>query len=545
MPIRPHPTAPPAAQPNSEELGQQVRRLLAEAQALSARLAALNEIATAIQGTLDSTHILQTLAGQARWLIDYQFCTVALVENSAYQVLALRHNEPPVAQGRYALSEGMIGRALRHRHEIREHQLQPEVGIPDGMQSALIVPLRSGVELIGTLNFFAAAPRQYSLDDLRIAAALAAQLSVSLQNARLHHAAIRARDELHTVLESIGDAVLVLDRSGRIMLLNSALRRLFGVTAAAETLIGKRGLAVVRRTPASRRLIERADLHGLLQQWAADPAQMSTGSLPLSDGRHIEWARSPLVGLGEQHGAVITLRDISARVALEQLRHDMTSLLVHDLRTPLTSILMGLDLMQTYQNEPELYGMAFTTIQSASRQMLEHVNMILDLSRLESGQLDPDRSWELLPPLITTTLAPLQTLAAQAQQQLQTALAPNIPPLRIDRGLIGRVLSNLIGNALKFAPAGGTVTIGAQLQHADDCVEIWVQDEGQGVPSALRSQIFEKYAQVRREDRRRGSGMGLFFCRLAVEAHGGRIGVREGPEGAGSVFWFTLPIDPV
>ncbi len=412
------------------------------------------------------------------------------------------------------------------------------------MQAALIVPLRSGAELIGTLNFFVANPTQYSLDDLRIAAALAAQVSVSLQNARLHNAATQARDELHTVLESIADAAIVLDRNGRILLLNSALRDLFSLVVDARKLSGKRGLAVLQHRVGRGCLIERADLHTLLRRWANDPAQNTTGSLPLTDGRHIEWARAPLVGSGQHQGAVITLRDISARVALEQLRADMTSLLVHDLRTPLTSIMMGLDLMQAYRDEPELYNMAFTTIKSASRQMLDHVNTILDLSRLEVGQLDPDRSWEMLPTLIENTLTPLRTLATQAQQELHMANGVELPPLNLDRGLIGRVLGNLVGNALKFSPAGGKVIVRAQLNATGDLVEVAVHDNGPGIPPALRTQIFEKYAQVRREDRRRGSGMGLFFCRLAVEAHGGQIGVRDAPAGAGSVFWFTLPVLP-
>jgi signal transduction histidine kinase len=201
---------------------------------------------------------------------------------------------------------------------------------------------------------------------------------------------------------------------------------------------------------------------------------------------------------------------------------------------------MGLDLIQTYRDEPELYDLAFNTIQGASRQLLDHVNTILDLSRLESGQLDPERELEAVGPLIAATLTPLHTLAAQARQTLRTAISADVPPLYIDRSLIGRVLSNLVGNALKFAPVGGHVVVGAE-RRGDELVEIWVQDDGPGVPPALRTQIFEKYAQVRREDRRRGSGMGLFFCRLAVEAHGGAIGVREAP-GGGSIFWLTLPI---
>ncbi len=99
MPIRPNSALPPSPTPNPEELGHQVRRLLAEAQALSARLAALNEIATAIQGTLDSEYIFQTLATQSRWLIDFQHCSVALAEGTHYRILALRRDQPPLTGG--------------------------------------------------------------------------------------------------------------------------------------------------------------------------------------------------------------------------------------------------------------------------------------------------------------------------------------------------------------------------------------------------------------------------------------------------------------
>jgi PAS domain S-box-containing protein len=538
MPIRAPITLPPSPQPSSEDLGAQVRRLLAEAQALSARLAALNELTTAIQITLDRTQVFQALANQARWLIDFQHCSIALLDGHSYQVLALQRDQPPIPSGRFPLSHGIIGRALRNRHEIRQLHLAADAAAPPGMQSALIVPLRNGVELIGTLNFFATNPQQYSLDDLRIAAALAAQVSVSLQNARLHAAVSHARDELHTVLESISDGVLVLDGRGRVLLLNSAIRQLFGLAADVE-LSGKRALQLLRSSTTQQ--IDREALIDVLENWATAPEDASTGSIALGNGIHVEWARAPLISTGVHQGAVITLRDISPRVALEKLRADMTSLLVHDLRTPLTSVMMGLDLLNMYRDEPELFDLALFTIRSASRQMLDHVNTILDLSRLESGQLEPDCAPTAITMVIENTLTPLRPLAQQAEQQLSTAIDADLPLLVVDATLIGRVLANLVGNALKFTPTGGSVVVGATRLTAEAQVEIWVRDTGPGIPEALHTQIFEKYGQVRREDRQRGSGMGLFFCRLAVEAHHGQIGVRSAPDG-GSIFWLRLPL---
>jgi signal transduction histidine kinase len=136
-------------------------------------------------------------------------------------------------------------------------------------------------------------------------------------------------------------------------------------------------------------------------------------------------------------------------------------------------------------------------------------------------------------------------LRAQAERDgkvLNVGLAPDLPMTLADAMLIGRVIENLLTNALKFTPMGGTIDLNAERR--GDAILIWVRDDGEGVPPESRALIFEKHYQVRNTDgqpRRTGAGLGLTFCRLAVEAHGGKIGV-EGPADGGSVFFFTLPI---
>ena len=140
-------------------------------------------------------------------------------------------------------------------------------------------------------------------------------------------------------------------------------------------------------------------------------------------------------------------------------------------------------------------------------------------------------------------LAPLQALFTQASQtQFSLDIAPDLPLVEVDVSLIVRVLENLAGNAHKFTQAGWRDhNWRAPERMQAGFVEVFVRDTGVGVPAALREHIFEKYGQVSGEHTRRGTGLGLYFCKLAIESHGGMIGVRVAP-GSGSVFWFTLPI---
>lgn len=133
-----------------------------------------------------------------------------------------------------------------------------------------------------------------------------------------------------------------------------------------------------------------------------------------------------------------------------------------------------------------------------------------------------------------------QVLARDKQQTLCNDVPADLPLVSVDVDLLRRVMQNLIGNAIKFTPARGTVTIGAQVDTADSSwITMSIQDTGTGIPPDLQARLFQKFVAGR--VRGRGSGLGLAFCRLVVEAHGGRIWVESTP-GSGSQFHFTLPL---
>lgn len=506
---------------------------LAEAQALSSRLAALNETTALLIASKTQHELLRTLAQQARWVLDFQHCSLALCDGDGYRLADLAAAGPgPWSEWR-PHDSSVVGRALAQAQAQVVAELSAQDQAPIGMCSALTLPLRRGTELIGVLTFYARHPNHYTLDDLRIAYALSMQVTALIERDRLFETVRQTRDKLETVLESSQDGILVTDTSGRTLLINSALRALLHLPMG--NLEGRHAQELLCLAAP---LIGDPDNLELLARMDDMPDPRPT-TLHLTDGRTIEWSRVALNGGGVLEGYVFSVRNITDRVNLERLREDMLHMLVHDLRTPLTSMRLGLDLIgMVVGKDPEVRELLGTTRQSTG-QLLEQVNTILDVSKLEAGRLDLERSPCDLGQLIPETLQRLAPLAVQNQHQLGCDIPDATPVILADVPLLRRVIENLVGNALKFTPHGGMVLVGVSPSSAHT-LELWVRDSGPGIPTDQHARIFEKYGQVRSANQRAGTGLGLTFCKLVVEAHGGQIGVRNAP-GGGSVFWLTLP----
>jgi len=227
----------------------------------------------------------------------------------------------------------------------------------------------------------------------------------------------------------------------------------------------------------------------------------------------------------------------------EGMRDDLTNMIVHDLRNPLTAITMNLELIGKLVKDPANAINFVVSARSASQRMIDLIDDLLNVGKIEAGELRP-----MLKPLDLATFLPEKASAYAAQVQhdhktiiLELDLA--LPEAKADVGLIGRVIDNLLSNALKYTSPGGRITLGAKQQAGMLCIE--VGDNGEGIPPDYHQRIFDKFIQVTDERGaalRKGTGLGLAFCRLVVEAHGGRIWV-ESEVGQGSRFYFTLPIN--
>lgn len=229
----------------------------------------------------------------------------------------------------------------------------------------------------------------------------------------------------------------------------------------------------------------------------------------------------------------------------QQLRwqDDLVHLLVHDLRTPLQSVLLSVQLSalcgELNHEQSELHSVAEAGVKRTS----ELVQTLLDSTKLEHGQFPIQLQPLHIPVLFQYVISEIQMLAQVSNIQVQQIVREDVPIVWADRTLLERVLTNLIHNAIKFTPAGGQITIAAALHPDGKQIELTVRDTGRGVPAYAQAHIFERLAQVNDDDRRHGSGLGLYFCRLAAEAHGGTIRV-DSELGLGTTFTLALPRTP-
>ena len=218
-------------------------------------------------------------------------------------------------------------------------------------------------------------------------------------------------------------------------------------------------------------------------------------------------------------------------------RDEMLGVVAHDLRNPLNTIVMGASTMlEMLPESPPLLRNHAQIVRRAADRMNRLIQDLLDVRRIESGRLAVDPRPVTVALLVDETLEMLRPLAAAASLELATDLAPELPRVRADSGRILQVFSNLVGNAIKFTPAGGRITIGAT--RLDGEVRFEIADTGPGIPAEQLSHVFGQFWQGLRGDRR-GIGLGLAIAKGIVEAHGGRIWV-ESVVGEGSRFYFTL-----
>jgi signal transduction histidine kinase len=229
---------------------------------------------------------------------------------------------------------------------------------------------------------------------------------------------------------------------------------------------------------------------------------------------------------------------------LQDLRENLTHMIVHDLRSPLTAIMGSLEIMPDFgdftsdETLAELHEMATTN----SQQLLHMINDLLDITKMESGQLVISAVPVNLSSTIEEIKATVVPLARTSEVQLEFNVPQEMPHLKADPDLLRRVLVNLLSNAIKFTPARGRVSLNAE-KAASNVVRVSVTDTGPGIPPEYHAKIFEKFGQVENKLGRKklSTGLGLTFCKMAVEAHGGKISL-DSVVGQGSIFHLDWPI---
>jgi PAS domain S-box-containing protein len=527
-------------------------------------LKTLNDIAATVTSTLDTREVYRLVVQQLSDYFHVEAGSLLLLDEPTGDlefVMTIEGGEEKLAGIRVPAGQGVVGHVVRSRqweivHDVsRDPRFYAKISETTGFptRSILCVPMIAKGRVIGAIELLNKIGGDFDEEEALRLMRMAAFIAVAIENARLFQQVTAGRDRMASILHSTADGILMADMRGDIQLANPLAARICECTE--ESLIGRRIDDVVAELQARAHEVS-------TPAWGQDasaPVQISDLALTGGVHRSVRLLRLPVYDAhNEPRGELLILRDITQERELEQLREDYTSMLVHDLRAPLTSIMNGIMMLQrgivgpVSEQQQELLKIAY----QGSQTMLHLINTLLDISKLEQGQMTLDLKPLPVFSVIDQAVERLHNLASSRHIVIEQRLAPYLPPVEIDGEKIVRVLQNLLDNAIKFSPTQSVVTIGAFLAggsstapgdapvhvpiSGEDYLVVWVQDRGPGIPPAYFQRIFEKFGQVRGR-KVRGTGLGLTFCRLAVEAHGGRIWV-ESVEGSGSVFAFTLPV---
>lgn len=419
------------------------------------------------------------------------------------------------------------------------------------------VPLVADQTVLGVIALQSPEERVYDHSHQQVLQTIAAQAAVALQNAHLYartdKALMRRVQELRHILRTIREGILLLNPRGEILAGNRALATFLGLTEAELT--GPFAASPRSDRPSLSALcgFEPASLQNICRRLTREGGvHRQQITVPGPPPRPVTRTVAPVYDLDDTIvGWLLVFRDLSEERKLSRLREEMTSMLVHDLRSPL-SLVRGALQQVAYINRadaPAELAQLLNIAQLNVDRLLDMIDLLLEIGRLENGQVLVERQPVDLVNLLQETIEQVTPLAAQAQITLEVETAPRLPPIPADRAHLGRILHNLVDNALKFTPDGGHVRIWARpdpehvaATRASTHLLLGVSDDGPGIPPAEQATLFQKFTQVSgRTGRRKGTGLGLAYCRLATEAHGGQIWV-ESENGSGSTFILRLPL---
>jgi two-component system phosphate regulon sensor histidine kinase PhoR len=514
------------------------RGRLFEAERTARELAQQLSRTTSLLATaLDPAAVLDEVVQQAPALVGADAAAIHVLEADELVVTAAVGEGAAGATGERAPATGRLsGDVVQGRVPIAvpdargdRRLLHADPFLAAGYAAYLGVPL-VGPEgaLHGALAVYANQPRGWREDEIDALGALAANASAALSNAELYQRVAVEKERSDAILANIADGIVAVDREGEVVLWN----------AAAEHITGVPQDEAIGRTPAQ--LLQRN-----LEAGADSAGGTRLVSIPRG-GREVWLSLTEAImrdPAGAVAGRIYAFRDISADRFVEQMKSDFVSTVSQELRRPLTSIygfaetLLRRDVLFGEEHRRTFLGY----IASESERLTAIVDALLNVARLDTGD-------------VQVTLAPTDVAAVVAEvvSGVEDATLPDahsfvveLPPEPIaaeaDREKLRLILANLIDNAIKFSPAGGTVTVSAR--RVAETVEIGVADEGIGIPEAERERIFRKFYRADSAARQSagGTGLGLFIAQGLVSAMGGRITV-DSAEGRGSSFTVELPL---
>jgi len=391
----------------------------------------------------------------------------------------------------------------------------------DPTRSIIMVPMFGRLDLIGLLVLTHEKAHYFNTDHQMLLQAIASQAAIAAENARLYASVSHEQRRLAAVLQSAADAILMFDSDGCLVLMNPAAEKLF---TDYET---KLGLPLARGRGYDRLidLVEETCTSGKLQK----------GELEWPDHRTLTAIITPI----EDGGCVVVLQDVTHFKDLERVKNEFISTASHDLKNPISAIAGFSDLIPKAGPLTDSQADFVHHIHTAALNMNELVQNLLDLAKIDIG-LDFKREKVKLNALVSEVVDEFQPQAQAKKQNLTLQKTGGRLQVQGDALQLKQALRNLVGNAIKYTPTGGTISVSAE--KGKNVVNIYIQDTGYGIPAEDLPFIFDRFYRVHNEEVKdiKGNGLGLAIVKSIVEGHDGQVSV-ESKVGKGSRFVISLP----
>jgi PAS domain S-box-containing protein len=535
---------------------------------------ALYEVASSINSSLDLSQVLNQLAKSTTKAAHAKACSLRLLSPDKHQL---------IIGGAYGLSQAYLrkGSVEVEKSKIDQEALQgkaaiitdvthdprfqyPEEAKAELIRSILVVPLTLRDTPIGVLRLYTEELREFSTEEIGFVKAIANLGAIAIQNAklyqalkeelgdltedinemadRLHESRLQvarqmdalsyAKYRLETILASMGEGVVVTDTDYNVLLANTAAETLLGFHR--QEAIGKNGDLILP--------LKKTELEPILASASV------TKPLPPLVKKFGEKVLSVLVNpirdeRGQIFGAVSLLRDITEQAAIEEMKTEFISVVSHELRTPLTPIKGYIDLILEGDagKITEEQASYLNIVQANTDRLVALVNGLLDISRIEAGKIDLDIEPVDMEALIHEVVSFHEKQIECVGLKVKVNFPSRLPWVKADRGRITQILNNLITNAYKYTPCGGTITVSAFPNV--EFLEVVVADTGVGISREDQKKLFTRFFRVENPATREasGTGLGLAIVKSIVEKLEGEIWV-ESQLGKGSAFHFTLPL---
>lgn len=511
-------------------------------------------ISRALAAELDLTDLLRLILRAAVELVTSRAGMIVLAEpgQESLRVAAVYGIPTPLINQFATLIRGVPYR------EGAEHEAIPELTrrlnqIANlGITKVIRIPMTIGQEVIGLIYIFQSGNYFFVEGATDLLRGFAEQAAIAVKNAGLYQQVNKEKQRLDAILEQSADGVMILDPSLRITVFNKTLSRLTGWNAG-ET-IGRFHHEVIQW----QKLTTEMDLYkALANGWPLPGAahiyvegdlQRPLNSLHQSADGHTITLSITYAPLMDENGRmtdiIANVRDLTRYREQEALQKTFISVISHELKTPVSIIkgYAGTLRRRDAKWSPEVLDESLAFIEEEADNLTSLIDNLLEASRLQAGTFNLEISDEvMLPKLAAETTRKFSNQTDKHKFAVQ--FPPDFPAIWGDERRLGQVLNNLVSNAIKYSPDGGTITLSGAVhpQH----VTVSVQDEGIGIPSHEQHRIFHKFARLDNALSRKteGTGLGLYLSRAIVEAHNGRIWFDNNTNQPGTTFTFSLPRD--